>query len=96
MYAYDICVFWNIPTVDSVTCLSKPTKMHTNSNYSFNFQYIEILSDQTLENSHSDILTRQILHFSKIDKIIRGLLSRPHFTCFQVLEPILTPSTIFL
>ena len=36
--------------------------------------------------------------FSQIDKIlnmyIRGLLSRSHFTFSQILEPILTPSTV--
>ena len=36
--------------------LSTKIDENTNSNYSFNFQYIEILSYQTLENSHLDIL----------------------------------------
>ena len=40
---------------------------NTNSNYSFNCQYIGILSDQTLENSHSDILIRRILIFWEIE-----------------------------
>ena len=33
----------------------------------FNSQYIEILSDQTLENSHSDILIIRILMFWEIE-----------------------------
>ena len=47
--------------------LSTKIDEYTNSNYSFNFQYIEILSDQTLENSHSGILIRRILMFWEIE-----------------------------
>ena len=47
--------------------LSTKIDENTNSNYSFNFQYIEILSYQTLENSHSDLLIRQILVFWEIE-----------------------------
>ena len=47
--------------------LSTKIDENTNSNYSFNFQYIEILSYQTLDNSHSDLLIRQILVFWEIE-----------------------------
>ena len=47
--------------------LSTKIDENTNSNYSFSFQYIEILSYQTLDNSHSDLLIRQILVFWEIE-----------------------------
>ena len=48
---------------------------NTNSNYSFNFQYIEILYGQILENSHSDISIRRILIFWEIERVKQSRVS---------------------
>ena len=55
--------------------LSTKIDENTNSNNLFNFQYIEILSDQTLENSHSDILIRRILIFWEIEWVTQSNVS---------------------
>ena len=55
--------------------LSTKIDENTNSNYSFNFQYIEILSDQTLENSNPDILIWRILIFWEIEWVKQSNVS---------------------
>ena len=47
----------------------------TNSNYTFNFQYFDILSYQSLQNSHSDILVRQIVIFLEIEWVNQSNVS---------------------
>ena len=67
--------FSTVQTYGRFGHLSTKIVENTNSNYSFNFQYIGILSDQTLENSHSDILIRRIFIFWEIEWVKQSNVS---------------------
>ena len=75
--------------------LSTKIDENTNSNYSFNFQYVKILSDQTLENSHSDQTDFHILGnwMSKTIKCVKSFWLDCELNKFDVSS--LTPELTF-